>query len=162
MSGYTIGIDPGVTGAIAIIGPQGTLFALDDMPLITERNNKKHINVAELAAILRRAGSHATVKIERVNAMPAIGQGKGQARRTMGATSAFNFGRNFGTLIGIIGTLGIPLEQVTPASWKKAAGITGTPKDYARTRALELYPDAELHLKKHVGRADAILIARYG
>ena len=147
-----IGIDPGITGAIAVLDIED-LVAVYDMPILTSVGGKNEINIPELAAILRchHYGFKAKVILERVSAM-----------RGQGVTSMFNFGMGYGAVRGIVQTLGIEIELVTPQTWKKAAKIVGTPKDYARTRALELYPDAELSLKKHVGRADAILIARYG
>jgi len=68
----------------------------------------------------------------------------------------------YGAIQGVVQTLGNPLHFVTPQKWKKAAGLIGADKDYARTKALQLYPDADLARKKDIGRADAILIARYG
>ena len=79
-----------------------------------------------------------------------------------GVSSMFGFGVSYGILQGVIASLGIPSVLVTPQRWKKAAGLMGKPKDYARTLAQRLYPAAELSRKKDIGRADAILIARYG
>lgn len=161
MSDIVVGIDPGVTGAIAILARHGTLINLWDMPTITDKGGKQHVNPVELAKILMTAGK-AAVRLEQVNAMPGRPNKPGEARRSMGATGAFNFGRNYGTIIGVVQALGMQLELVTPQAWKKSAGLVGTAKDYARTKAIQLYPNAQLGLKKHIGRADAILIARYG
>lgn len=161
MSDIIVGIDPGVTGAIAVLAKHGTLIDVHDMPTISDKGGKQHVNPIELARILREAGG-LVVRLEQVNAMPGRPNKPGEARRSMGATGAFNFGRNYGTIIGVVQALGMQLELVTPQSWKKAAGLVGTAKDYARTKAIALYPNAPLGLKKHIGRADAILIARYG
>ena len=76
----------------------------------------------------------------------------------------FNFGTSYGMVIGVAAALEMPLVLVRPAIWKKRAGVPGksTDKDMARTIAQRLYPTAPLGRKKDVGRADAILIARYG
>ena len=157
-----IGIDPGITGAIAVVDRSGNeLLDLEDMPTIKAKNGKSQVNIPELASILRREPRWAEVRLEQVNAMP--GKAKpGQQARTMGATSAFNFGANFGAIQGVVQTLGFPITLVRPQAWKQAAGLINADKDYARTRALQLYPDADLARKKDIGRADAILIARYG
>jgi crossover junction endodeoxyribonuclease RuvC len=54
--------------------------------------------------------------------------------------------------------------MVTPQKWKKAAGLIGTDKDAARTRAIQLWPNWRDLDKKGKGQAlaDAALIARYG
>jgi crossover junction endodeoxyribonuclease RuvC len=51
---------------------------------------------------------------------------------------------------------------VTPGVWKRHAGLIGKEKDASRELAARLYPQATLNLKKHHGRADALLLARYG
>jgi crossover junction endodeoxyribonuclease RuvC len=56
----------------------------------------------------------------------------------------------------------IPVQMVAPTKWKKAMMYgMGKEKDASRLAALRLYPKAELHLCKHHGRADAILMARW-
>lgn len=145
------GIDPGISGAIAIIDTAGgEILLADDLPLLKTQKGNNELNIPEIAATLRgyRIGE---VKLEQVHAMPK-----------QGVTSSFNFGRSYGALQAIVQTIGIPITLVTPQAWKKAAGILRTDKDYARTRALQLYPDADLARKKDIGKADAILIARFG
>lgn len=147
-----IGIDPGLTGAIAILEANHDLLAVHDMPTTATRKGGKQLNIPEVASILR--GAHrqgALVKLEAVHAMPK-----------QGVSSTFTFGMGYGALQGVIQTLGISMTLVTPQAWKKAAGLIGAEKDYARTLALQKYPDASLARKKDIGRADAILIARYG
>lgn len=145
-----IGIDPGITGAISLLS--GDLFvAVVDMPTMV--NGKKNmVNAAELAKILSDYKSNnAVIYLERVSAMPG-----------QGVCACFNFGVSFGIIQGIAGALQIPMILVTPQSWKKRAGLIGKDKDAARTLAQQLYPAATLGRKKDIGRADAILIARYG
>ena len=74
----------------------------------------------------------------------------------------FSFGTSYGIVIGVLAALSIPMVLVSPQTWKANAGIRGKDKDYARTLAQQLYPGAELGRKKDIGRADAILIARFG
>ncbi|MEK9751604.1 MAG: hypothetical protein VW338_00110 [Rhodospirillaceae bacterium] len=148
-----VGIDPGLSGAIFWIGgPNGMMFA--DMPTVQiDRNgkNKRSVDVGALADMLRHnIPDH--VFLEQVGAMPG-----------QGVTSMFAFGQGFGIILGVIGTLGIPMTRVSPMKWKRAMGVPPG-KDGARGRASELLPAAAARwpLKKHDGRAEAALIAEYG
>jgi len=58
--------------------------------------------------------------------------------------------------------LGIPFTFVSPSVWKRAMGLNGTDKEFARTRAKHFFPTAELHRVKDHNRAEALLIAAYG
>lgn len=159
-----VGIDPGVTGALVALSADRSLVDLDlaiPMPVLTDRNGKSLVDAAAvLRFLLEAAPSH--IYLEQVHAMPA--RGKGGESRTMGATSAFNFGRGFGTLEAVAACAQIPVTLVPPQRWKRAAGLIGTDKDFARTAALRLFPAAGdlLKRKKDIGLADAMLIARYG
>lgn len=158
-----VGIDPGMTGAIGIIDVAENSITTWDMPLVKARNGKNLLNIPALADMLRivqgkmhnaqwKEGAGAEpIKLEAVHAMPK-----------QGVTSSFNFGMGYGAIQGVIQTLGMPMQLVTPQKWKRAAGLIGADKDYARTLALQLWPDADLDRKKDIGRADALLIARYG
>ena len=158
-----VGIDPGMTGAIGIIDIAEDSITTWDMPLVIARNGKNQLNIPALADMLRiiqgkmqtrqwkQGGGPEPIKLEAVHAMPK-----------QGVTSSFNFGMGYGAIQGVIQTLGMPMQLVTPQKWKRAAGLIGADKDYARTLALQLWPDADLDRKKDIGRADALLIARYG
>lgn len=157
-----LGIDPGVSGAAVLLGNDNELISFCDMPTMA---NGKHqqVNAAELGKVIRewRRSFHGpiTAYLEHVGAMPG-----------QGSSSTFGFGVSYGIVQGVIGDQEIPLVLVTPQKWKRAAGLPARPKgmpdnqykDMARTLAQRLYPKMPLSLKKHIGRADAILIARFG
>lgn len=149
MSLWTVGIDPGKTGAIAVLGEDGQLLDVADMPY-----EDGAVIVTVLASILRtynRAGSP-TAWVEQVAARP--GQGAG---------AMFRFAQGYGTILGTIGTLEMPTRRVTPAVWKRSMGLS---KDKGASRALacELWPSwsDEFRRVKDDGRAEAALIAEYG
>ncbi len=144
-----IGIDPGISGAIAKLNDNNSFIGVYDMPVMPGTGKRQQVNAAELAKIIRLDGGIAFV--ERVSAMPK-----------QGVSSMFSFGCSYGIVLGVLAALQIPVVLVTPQSWKKKAGISGKDKDYARTLAQQLYPQAELGRKKDIGRADALLIARFG
>jgi crossover junction endodeoxyribonuclease RuvC len=145
-----LGLDPGVSGAIAILAPNGVTFY--DMPVL-EVKKKQTLDYAGLACILRPfSGSGAFAAVELVGAMPG-----------QGVSSMFNFGRSYGAALATLATLEIPYELVTPPVWKRAFRLVGCEKDESRAVALRLFPQCanDLKLKKHHGRADALLMAEY-
>ena len=73
----------------------------------------------------------------------------------------FTCGLGMGVWLGILAALALPHSRVRPQVWKKAFSL-GKDKEAARLRAMQLFPGAELRLKKHHGRAEALLLARYG
>ena len=154
MSKYSIGIDPGLSGAIAIISTES--LKIFDMPTMTvERNGKakRQVSASELAEMLYLySGRDCHVYCERVSAM--AGQG---------VTSVFSFGRSFGMIEGILAAFKMPVTFVPPATWVKAVG-RGQGKDASRARAMEIFPSDQDQFKrvKDDGRADAALIAYWG
>jgi hypothetical protein len=62
---------------------------------------------------------------------------------------------------GLLATLGLAYTRVRPGVWKKALGLTRD-KEQTRLRAMQLYPGADLRRKKDHGRAEALLLARWG
>ena len=94
--------------------------------------------------------------IENVTPMPSFGNGP---RRSMGATSAFAFGRGVGNLEMALTAAGIPFDRVTPQKWQKAMGcLTKGDKNVSKRRAQELFPG----MKVTHATADALLICEYG
>ncbi len=141
-----MGIDPGISGAVAFYHTVVSRVAVSDMPVAG-----REVNAAELARMIRTNQPDFAV-IEQVHAMPGNG-----------AVSMFNFGRSYGDVRGVIGALGVRLYFVTPQKWKKHFGLSSD-KEQSRLRALRMFPAAaeSFKLKKHDGRAEAALIALYG
>tara|TARA_B100000886_G_scaffold339200_1_gene303943 strand:+ start:975 stop:1466 length:492 start_codon:yes stop_codon:yes gene_type:complete len=150
-----LGIDPGLSGAIAILENKKVL-SLFDMPVMAEgKKNKKQLNSAHLANIIRdniTDSDEKAVVVEQVNAMPG-----------QGVTSMFNFGQTFGAIKGICAALNLPIFFVRPSKWKKYFELINSSKDSSRTKVIEMYPSlsSQLTKKKDVNKSDAILIARY-
>ena len=150
-----IGIDPGLSGAIAILKANKVLNIFD-MPVMAEgKKNKKQLNSSQLATILRdniEENEEIAVVVEQVNAMPG-----------QGVTSMFNFGQTFGAIKGICATLKLPIFFVRPSKWKKHFELINSSKDASRTKVIEMYPTIsnQLSKKKDVNKSDAILIAKF-
>jgi hypothetical protein len=157
----TFGVDPGNSGAIAIVA-DGEPIRFLDMPTELRASGKGYIvDGHQLAAMLRgvmiqNRGAHCFAVIERVGAMR-----KGEGAPTQGASSAFNFGQADGIARGVIRCLGIPLISCEPTQWKRHFGLLKQEKDAARQLVIARYPAMAQHLQriKDQGRADAALIA---
>lgn len=146
-----LGIDPGCSGALVLVTEQGGY--IDHLPMPTIKvGTKSRVNGAAVAAWVRQYGiAHAY--LEQVGAMPG-----------QGTASMFTFGHAAGVAEGILQGLSIPYTLVTPQAWKKSAGLIGSDKDAARSRAIQLYPELRALDAKAKGQAiaDALLIARFG
>lgn len=161
-----LGIDPGQSGAIAALA-DGAFDEFIDMPIVPRLSGGMQIDGGALAARVRETmgrhpGAYVVAIKEQVNGMPSI-PGKDGKRRQMGASSAFNFGQSDGKIQCVFEVLQIPMVVVAPATWKKRLGLTGKPKDCARTLSMQLFPKSatQLQRKKDVGRADALLVAHW-
>ena len=148
-----IGIDPGASGAIALV-VHGVLVSVHDMPTVTvERNKaqKRQVCPAGLSLLMQQLDPHKAI-CEKVGARPG-----------QGVSSMFSFGRSVGIIEGVLAARQIPVTFVTPQSWQKQSGAAKG-KDGSRQRVMELFP-REAHLFSRVkddGRADAVLIALAG
>ena len=149
-----IGIDPGLSGGIAILDDL-KIFDLFDMPIMSEgKKNKNQLNSAQLVNIIKKniISEETFVIVEQVSAMPG-----------QGVTSMFNFGQSFGVIKGICSAMQLPMYFVRPAKWKKYFNLIKTEKEASRTKAIEIFPQisSKLSKKKDNNKADAILIASF-
>ena len=150
-----IGIDPGLSGALAILDDL-KIFDIFDMPVMSEgKKNKNQLNSAQLVNIIKKnilTDKETIVIVEQVSAMPG-----------QGVTSMFNFGQSFGVIKGICSAMQLPIYFVRPAKWKKYYGLIKTEKDASRTKVIEIFPyiSSKLSKKKDSNKADAVLIANF-
>ena len=150
-----IGIDPGLSGAIAVL-ENNKVLNLFDMPVMSEgKKNKRQLNSAHLVNLIKEninLDEEVSVVVEQVNAMPG-----------QGVTSMFNFGQSFGILKGVCTAMQLSMYFVRPAKWKKYFNLLNSEKDASRTRAIEIFPyfSSQLSRKKDTNKADAILIASF-
>ena len=147
-----IGIDPGLTGAVAVIGDGAVL--VESLPTLEIVKGKRQLDRNGLVQLVVNVGPIDMVFVEDVHAMPK-----------QGVSSSFNFGRDFGAILGVLAALGRPITLVQPAVWKRMLGCpVGAGKDWSRSRAAQLYPSCADRVArvKDDGRADAILLAHYG
>ena len=150
-----IGIDPGLSGAIAIL-QDNKVIKVFDMPVMADgKKNKRQLNSSQLTNIIKQntsKGEEIAVVVEQVNAMPG-----------QGVTSMFNFGQSFGAIKGVCAALELSIFFVRPSKWKKYFELINSSKDASRTKVIEMYPSLsnQLSKKKDVNKSDAILIAKF-
>ena len=135
-----LGIDPGLSGAIAVLENKKVLN-IYDMPVMADgKKNKKQLNSAQLVNIIRENindNEEQAVVVEQVNAMPG-----------QGVTSMFNFGQTFGAIKGVCAALSLPIFFVRPSKWKKYFELINSSKDSSRTKVIEMYPLLSSQLSK--------------
>lgn len=136
-----IGIDPGKSGALAVIdGKSIQVVKFDEGAYIAQLNQYE--------------GLTAVCCLEHVSAMPG-----------QGVTSMFSFGQNFGWIQGVLRAFGIPFELVRPQKWKKEFSITAD-KNSSVAVCQRLFPDVSLLptprcKKPDDNMAEALLMAEY-
>lgn len=161
-----IGIDPGLSGALAMIGPRG-LEAVADMPTMPKGSGagkvKNQVNAAELTRILKEWGNGSD-KVELLVVLEHQAPFRVPGQKPQGSSSVFSLGHTAGIIEGVVVARGLSHRTVTPVAWKKALKVGGgkDKKERARVLAQRMYPEADLARKKDHNRAEAILIARYG
>ena len=165
---FTIGIDPGspLTIGALVEGEPFKIYSDEEVAVHMVKAGRKTaswVNQAALVtAILRHLKSEAAdrgytpmVVIERVTLRP-----------NESLSAGIPFVGSMFLAEGICAGLRIPYRLIAPSVWKPAMKIQVTiqnPKEPARLRALELWPDraAWFSRKKDHNRAESLLIARY-
>ena len=134
-----IGIDPGASGAIAVIYESGNVCWM--------KNDSTEHELADWVRDVAEAFDCSAI-IEQVNAMPK-----------QGVSSTFKFGKSFGFLIGLLTALRVPYETYRPQAWQKHMRcMTKGDKNVSKAAAQRLWPSTKI---THAN-ADALLIAEFG
>lgn len=153
MADYVIGIDPGFSGAIALLDSFGVLVRVLDMPVIPNKKGRTELNKAMLHEALEPpVGYDVVAYLEQVASRPG-----------QGAPATFRFGQGYGQVEMALAAHKIPTHYVTPAKWKKHFGLSKD-KGASRGLATDQFPQHAMDFArvKDDGRAEAALIALYG
>jgi crossover junction endodeoxyribonuclease RuvC len=149
-----LGIDPGLSGAVATLDTIGCWVTVADIPVFEVRRGGKKRHDIDGRGLCRliAAAKPGHAYVEQAQAMP---------KQSAYATGIFF--QVYGEVRGILTGLGVPFTIVHPKTWKLALHVPAE-KDGARARASQLLPQAAhcWPLKKHDGRSEAALIAWYG
>lgn len=137
-----VGIDPGKSGALAVLYPNGSV----------ETQPFNAVNYVDVLNGLK--GSDVICCVEKVSAMPG-----------QGVVSMFNFGHNLGFIEGVLQANGIAYQLVPPQTWKKEFSLSS---DKAKSIEVcqKLFPKVSLlatdrSRKPSDGIAEAVLMAEY-
>lgn len=175
---YTLGIDPGKVGAIAILRDDGSPEAVHRMPLIASTKGKSEYDERALRDLL---SSVARQRWSPGVASPLV---VWEALQTLppkmgGGVANFQRGLAVGLLRGICAGLGLRSQAYRPQEWQREM-LAGTIGDDTKQRALiaagRLFPGVCLvcfhvggaHLdhgrrtKPQDGAADSLLLAEFG
>jgi hypothetical protein len=163
-----LGVDPGVSGAIAALDHNGVLLGVRDLPTIAlpgEGAMRRRLNGAGLVKLIRElvpANDKAIAYVENVQAWDA-GKGAASSMAAMVGSKLVLF-----AILDLFASH-VAIQSVPPVTWKRFFGLkrekdetTTSFKARSREQALALYPEADILLAKHEGRAEALLIAAYG
>jgi crossover junction endodeoxyribonuclease RuvC len=152
-----VGIDPGLSGALAIISTSGETSSavVFDCPVFSERaGGKRDYDIVGMEALLAKANraSQITVALE----WPSWAGLKGKL-------AAASIARSCSIWETLLTVEALAYNRVVPHVWKRKMGLIGKGKDASRALAMRLWPDLrdQLQRKKDDGRAEALLLAEY-
>ncbi len=168
----TIGIDPGLHGAIAFLRP-GFEASVLVTPLL-EGTERDQYDVAALRRLLdRRSDAVPCLAIvERLAPMPLKFRQKGSAEKIGGGGVIANYNRGAAThlVVGLLAGLGIPYTLVLPQVWQREM-LETVPGETTKAKSVwlarRLFPSCSLLATPrsrvpHDGLADALLLAEWG
>lgn len=146
MSLLYIGIDPGVSGAIAYVVPGQEAF-VSKVPVM-KLGPRSVIDGLDLHRLLSvRHAPLAAIGIEHVHSMPQ-----------QGVASTFTFGAAFGAALALAQAQGTPVHVMRPDQWRKLVGLPHKADKYASLGlAGRLYPGVTIGRNHNM--ADALLLA---
>jgi hypothetical protein len=156
-----VGIDPGMTGALAAVGEKGELLSVIPIPRVNGSTGPQDYHaIKEWFSSVKKRGK-VEAALERVSVRPGEG-----------VKSTLTAGTNWGFLKGMLVAIGARYVEPTPQTWKKALSLpkrSGADrkkgKEDAAVLATQLFPGIDLTPGRkripHDGMADAVLIAEY-
>jgi hypothetical protein len=153
-----LGIDPGVSGALALLCTRRGLLELGNVPTCsngtTAATVSREVDARATHELLREwwtrhedAAEDALAMIERPQAM-------------RGSVTVLSQGDSYGALRAIAGVWAQRIERVNPAEWKRRFGLHGKGKAESVAVARRLYGDA-LPKRLRNDLAEALLIAHF-
>jgi hypothetical protein len=116
---WALGVDPGKAGALAAVLSDRSAVRVLAMPVIAESIDL--IAIRDFIESLRTEAPVRLCVLEKAGVMPK-----------QGAVSGFTTGLNYGRLSAALELSNVPLQIVTPASWKAALGVT-LPKELVQS-----------------------------
>lgn len=160
-----VGIDPGLSGAIAFIGSRGA--HVDDTPTVVVRG-KRQVSAPAMVELLDPYGRPELAALGDPDAVFDVRAVIEQVSCRPGqqVVGVLHSGYNAGIWEGILAASQTAYQLVVPQHWKRFApggSLIGMEKDASRLRAIQLFPSlaGRLARKKDDGRAEALLLAEW-
>ena len=156
-----LGVDPGVTGALALVSDARDIISLWDMPskkTKTAGGNRNQLDLVALMKIADEIPPETSVILERQWARSTTNSGDEQSMQSMGRMM-----EAYGRLYALFFARGFLVREVSPQKWRGRLGLQS--KSHGVEMVQRLYPGAPVLGPKggeKDGRADAILIAHWG
>lgn len=164
-----VGVDPGLTGALAFINTASGSVHIADMPTKERQVGgevQRRVDALALASIVRRHVPAGEVGLSICENVRSFGRSDQQRPATTDSLQ-----RTLGSIEAVFDVLRCPCVLVEPRAWQKLAGIVGKAKEERERGALpaavlkarELYPAAApmLGRVKDHNRAESLLIAHF-
>lgn len=146
-----IGIDPGKSGALAVIhclkdGTKIKTVPFDEEAYVHE--------LRQISQFVELTGDEVFAVVEKVHSMPK-----------QSCVAMFTFGQNFGFIQGALKSFGIPFDLVRPEVWKKALDCKSD-KTTSIAVCKRLFPKVSLKRTEKCkvdddGLAESLLMAEY-
>lgn len=152
-----LGIDGGHAGGICVL--QGrNILEKTVMPVMKTTGSRNEYDYMSIVHFLEKYPD-AIVIFEKAHAMPQLG-----------TVQAFNFGKSFGAMIGILSSLRLRYHIIHAKTWQNILlrdQPSGDTKAASRIVAQRLFPEESFiptprSKKAHDGLTDATLLAYYG
>ncbi|KAJ7960519.1 Holliday junction resolvase MOC1, chloroplastic [Quillaja saponaria] len=161
-SDWVIGIDPDISGAVALLksdelGSSAEVFDSPHLQVLIGKTVRRRLDAKSIVQLVRSfdAPIGTTVYIEQSIPYPQDGK-----------QGWWSGGFGYGLWIGILVASGFSVVPVPSCAWKNVFELSGSrsTKDDSRRVASTLFPSLSslLKRKKDHGRAEALLIAAYG
>lgn len=114
-----VGVDPGLAGGIARLDDGSRVWDMPTREVVSGGKKRRRVDAEALARVIAD------------NVLPDFCQPEdaiafveaAQATPQMGVSSAFGYGQSFGLVLGVLAHLGVPVQLVGAAKWKRAMGI---------------------------------------
>ncbi len=156
---HVLGIDPGISGGIAVIDERFNLVDCFRMPVV-EIEGKKKVDAGSLFKRLSEFSIDLAV-LEKVGTRPGEG-----------VVGAFSFGDSYGCARAVLECLGIHYRLERPQAWRGGQSLTGLSKEQIGEIAFEVFRADEIYRGKRLkkdgtrgcndGISDALMIAKFG
>jgi crossover junction endodeoxyribonuclease RuvC len=149
-----IGIDPGLSGALALLETTNgdtTLIDVIDVP-VAGSGAKQSLDAILMQTWLLQHELRCAY-LERAQVLPK-----------QGSSSGFKYGRVVGAIEATLAICAVPMVIVEPSRWKRHFHLQGADKEGARQLAIRLFPREHRFFarRKDHNHAEAVLIGLFG